>query len=111
MRMSLSAEGAACALTRQNAGRALKIPAAPAIRGGSSTGNLKAPAGTTSALRIFVCGRESFARDSQEDWACAAEANAERRNSAKSDFFMVIPRRSGKNITQRTQSLEKRRTQ
>src|SRR5262249_36476933 len=91
MRMSLSAEGVACTMTRQKAGRVLKTPAAPAIQGGSSTGSLNAPAGTVSALMTFAWGGLGLASSSQggSAWASATKANAAERNSVVRNFFMI----------------------
>src|SRR5215469_15575094 len=87
MRMSLSAEGVAWTTTRQKAGRDLKTPAPSARNGGNATGNLKAPAGMVSALRIFACGKESLERDSQ-DWALANVVHAAARKEAAKILFM-----------------------
>jgi hypothetical protein len=85
--MSLSAEGIAWTTTRQKAGRDLKTPAPSARNGGNSTGNLKAPAGMVSALRIFACGKESLERDSQ-DWALANVVHVAARKEAAKILFM-----------------------
>src|SRR5215470_942538 len=87
--MSLSEDGVACTTTRQKAGKDLKSFSALGSQGGSGVGDLKAPVGMLSAPRIFACGKESFARDSQEVWAWAAEADVERRKIVMRDFFMV----------------------
>src|SRR5262249_62148935 len=90
MRMSLSEDGVACTTTRQKAGKDSKSFWALGSQGGSGVGDLNVPAGTGSAARIFVCGGESFARDSQEGWGWAAEANAAKRKSGVREVFMIF---------------------
>src|SRR5215471_9549061 len=90
MRMSLSAEGVACTITRQKDGRFLKIPSAAASQGGSAVGSLNSPAGMVSAARTLACARESLERDSQDGVCARAMATQKRSQQQQNERNLLI---------------------